>query len=433
MNRLIIALGLLACIAVAACSGGGSSNSVPQAAAPGTTATTTTPGSSTATAGKAAVTISFAVPPKGTSAQALRRSPQWISPNTTTVSAVFTATGGGGTNTSGSAACSSSCSLQVFVTPGTYNVLISAGDANGTLSDTVSNGFTVTLGAANSLSVSPLVEVLSQVQLSASPVLPANVYNGQNTSTTVTANLLDVDGNLLSQPGPWNDNSGTQISGLVVTPNSNNGTMTINGTTAAYPLNSATQNFTVNYNGTDTLGSQVNIATSTSSGSVASATLFANVLSPFLITQVNPAPYNGTAATYGNPQITNSNTAGTASIEYPSLTPVSQSLTITDYDTAPANPVTIDPSGCNGYISSFTANSVSYSGVPIPVTYQSPIPITYTNSAGAPANCTISITDSYSTPDTYPLNLFFDQNSLYVSSQKRASTQKTTSVQKSTK
>jgi len=434
MRNLIVAFGI-AGLALAGCSGGSGGSVSPAANANnGSAGSGNSSGSSTSTAGKAAVTITFAVPPKGSTTSATRRttaattgsrSPQWISPNTTEATATFTPTSGGSYVT-GTAACTVTCTLQVFVTPGTYNVLVTAGDSNGPLSAGTATGFTVTLGAANTLTLSgPLTEVLATVQFSPSPPIPANVFNGQTTASTVTANLLDFDSNPLSQPGPWVDQYGTAVTGLEATPYSPSGTMTINAGTAPVPITATPTTLNVSYNGTEPVseGATVSVYSSDSAGSVNEASISSNVFSPFDLAQTSPAPFNPITGAYtGDPEITATDYYGDAFIEYPLFISQAQTLTLTDNDSSPNNPISIDPSNCTGmpvFSGSFVAGGNTYSGSPISLTYTTPVTITYTINPSYPAQCALQITDSASTPNTYSVYLYFDQNELYVSSQKR--------------
>ena len=74
----------------------------------------------------------------------------------------------------------------------------------------------------------------------------------------------------------------------------------------------------------------------------------------------------------------------------------------------------------SGAITGFMVNAVAYSfPTPISLTYSSPATITYTIEPTYPTQCVISISDSAGTPNVYTVTLYFDQNQLYVSSQKR--------------
>ncbi len=429
MRNSIIA-SAIACVALAAC-GGGSTGSVPQAGSVSNNAGGSS-GSSTSSAGKATVTITFAVPAKGSAQSASRntaastgRTPQWISSNTTEVTATFSPSGQG-SPASGTAACTSNCTLSVNVAPGTYNVVVTAGDSNGPLSAGTATGFTVTLGQANTLTLSgPLTEVLRTVQLT--PVLPTALYNGQVSTPAVTANLLDSDGAALSQPGPWVDQYGVAVTGIAVTPNSPSGTLTLSGGTAAVPITSASQALSVSFSGTENLNpSTVSLNASVSTGSVNAQTLSSTVYSPFHVAQTTPAAYNpSTGANTGNPLINIADPIGEADIEYPLLISQAQTLTVTDFDTSPNFPIYVDPSGCaNGdddiyYSPPFDAAGNDWDGSnPIQIlSYSGPFTMTFTIWPTNPNSCTFDIYDSAG--NYYYVNLYYDQSQLYVSGKKR--------------
>ncbi len=419
MNARNIAL-TLACALLAACSGGGGGGTTPN----GSTSGTTAPGAPTqsgnvAGPGKVGVSISFTVPSKTTQSKA-KRSPQYISANTTGVSANFVSDTTS-QSYNGSGACSApTCTLQVFVPGGdTYNVTISATDGNGALSMYTQNNFSVTLGAANTIGTAsvPVVfsPVLAQVQLSPGWT---QIYNGQATPMPLTINLLDVDGNPIpALPAPV-DSAGNPVTGLQVTPSGNGLTPT-----GAQNITSSGQVFNFSYNGAVGLPNLLEFTATATTGNPNGLfnPLNISVLSPFDVVQFAPPPYDGTQATFGNPQIFTADTSGSASIEYPSLAVQSQTLNLAEFDTSPAFPITVDPASCNGFVSSFVANGTPYASVPIPINSGSgPYAITVSTSAGTNGQCDLIIQDSFAPPDVYDVTLFFNQNSLFVSSTKRS-------------
>jgi hypothetical protein len=419
MNARNIAL-TLACALLAACSGGGGGGTTPNASTSGTLGAPTQSGN-VAGPGKVGVSISFTIPAKSTQSKA-KRSPQYISANTTGVSATFVSDTTFQTYT-GSGACSSpTCTLQVFVPGGdTYNVTISATDGHGALSMYTQNNFSVTLGAANTIGTAgvPVVfsPVLNQVQLSAGWTA---IYNGQTTPMPLTVNLLDVDGNPIpALPAPV-DISGNPVTGLQVTPSGPGVTPT-----GAQNITSSGQVFNFSYDGTAGLPNLLQFTAIAATGNPNGifTPLSISVLSPFDVAQTTPLPFGG-GGPIGSPQISVADDLGTASIEYPSLIPQAQTITVTDNDSSPVFPILVDPANpasCVGFVSSFTANSTPYASVPIAInSYSAPFTITFSTSAATSGQCTFNISDSYVTPDSYAVTLFFDNNTLFVSSTKRS-------------
>jgi hypothetical protein len=195
---LLRALGLAICIAagiLAGCGGGGGGSTLPSAGGSGSK-------SSFATA-----TLHIIVPEKTTNG---RRRPAYVSPSTTQLAWSINGQNQATVPLTTPSPCSSSgsglsCNVNFQVAPGTYTFVFTLEDVNGnTLSIGTATNYTLTAGIANTLTVT-LGGVASGFKVTSSSNNFGTsgslftVFGGA--AVTLTINTVDVDNNIIINPG----------------------------------------------------------------------------------------------------------------------------------------------------------------------------------------------------------------------------------------
>lgn len=205
-KRLLLVASAVTALAVAAGCGGGGGSSL-------------TPTQASSTSNKSAqATMRIVIPAKTSASSSAKRSPQYISPDTGSVSfavnggtAQVVALGPGSSACTGSTSAGYVCTANFQAPVGTGQSVVvktfQSGDASGTPLSQVTQTFNVSATGSNAITFT-LGGVAASLTLA---LAPTSIANGTASSVTATWTALDAAGDTIIGPGALVDASGTAL------------------------------------------------------------------------------------------------------------------------------------------------------------------------------------------------------------------------------